>query len=251
MRRFVFYLAVALLAFGIGSLIVVRFYFKSVEQSSIAEKVEITENVSKIEPKNEEIKYGCKERELESFWEELNKAKFISLKEREIKIRHTDSAFTSVPDLTGFDIEWIDFLKKFNCAYFAGIDDDIGLVDLNNDGEKEILVAGELSGYHAEKELFVFQKNNGLWETILFDIGNQETEIKNSKTNSYLDIETKTSISGGYQTIDVFKFNGSNYEEKDCFSNNRVIDIGDETVGLDKAVITREKCFQKFSNILK
>ena len=254
MRRYVFYIAVALIAFGIGSLVFFKFYFQFAEQPFVAKSVEIIENASKIETKNDEIKYGCKEKELESFWEELDKAEFLKFKREEIKIRNTNAAFTDFPKspekLKRFEEEWIDFLKNFNCVYFAGID-DIGLVDLNNDGEKEIFVVGELSNYHAEKELFVFQKKNGLWKTILFDIGNQETEIKASKTNGYLDIETKTSVSGGYQQISIFKFNSNNYEERVCYSNNKVVDIGDETVVLDKAAITREKCFQKFSKLLK
>jgi hypothetical protein len=255
MRRYTFYLAVALLAFGIGSFVVFKFYFQTVEQSFIAEKIEIAENAPKIETKSEEIKYGCKEKELESFWEDLDKAEFLKVKREEIKIRNTDAAFTSFPksadNLKRFEEEWINFLKNFNCAYFAGVDNDADLVDLNNDSEREIFVIGELGNYHAEKELFVFQKKNGLWKTILFDIGNQETELKASKTNGYLDIETKTSISGGYQHLSIFKFNGNTYEEKVCYSNNKVVDIGDETVILDKAVITREKCFQKFSKLLK
>ncbi|MDQ3321187.1 MAG: hypothetical protein M3525_01825 [Acidobacteriota bacterium] len=255
MRRTVFYLSVALLAFGIGSFVVFKFYFQTVEQPFVTEKIEIAENAPKIETKSEEIKYGCKEEELESFWENLDKAVFLKFKREEIKIRNTDAAFTSFPkspdNLKRFDEEWIDFLKNFNCAYFAGVDNDVGLVDLNNDSEKEIFVIGELSNYHAEKELFVFQKKNGLWKTILFDIGNQETRVKATRTNGYLDIETKTSISGGYQQISVFKFNSNNYEEKVCYSDNKVVDIGDETIILNKAVITRNKCFQKFSNLLK
>jgi hypothetical protein len=255
MRRYTFYLSVALLAFGIGSLVVFKFFFQFVEQSYVAGKVEIAENKPTIETKNEEIKYGCKEKELETFWEKLGKAAFLKLKREHIKIRNTDAAFTGFtksPDNSKrFEEEWIDFLKNFNCAYFAGVDNDFGLIDLNNDGEKEIFVIGEFSGYHAEKELFVFQKKNGLWETIFFDTGNQDTDVKVSTTNGYFDIETKTSVSGGYQNINIFKFNGKNYEEKVCFSNNKVVDIGDETVVLDEAVITREKCFQKFSKLLE
>ncbi len=248
MRNLVFYLLVALLAFGIGSIVGVKFYLKSVEQLPSAEKIQIIESVPKVE--NQQIKYGCIDKEDELFWEELNKAAFINLKQRDIKLRYTNSSFTDSPNLDGFDKEWDNFLKNFNCAYF-GVDNQIGLVDLNNDGEKEIFVAGRMSQYHGETELFVFQKKNDLWKPILFDIGNWETEISSTKTNGYLDIETKTSVSGGYQSIENYKFNGKYYEDKVCYSNDKVVDLGDEKVILDKPVITREKCFQKISNLLK
>ena len=77
MRRIVFYLSVALLAFGIGSFVGVKFYLKSVEQLPIAEKIQITESVPKVE--NQQIKYGCKDKEDELFWEELDKDAFINL----------------------------------------------------------------------------------------------------------------------------------------------------------------------------
>ena len=255
MRRYTFYLLVALLAFGIGLFVVFRFYWKTVQQPLIAEKTETVESTYDIEAGGEQIKYGCKEKELVQFWEKLDKEAFLKFKGREIKIRNTDAAFTSYPNspdgLKSFEKEWNDFQREFNCAYFSGIDDDIGFIDLNNDGEKEIFVIGEFSGYHAEKELLVFQKKNDIWKLILFDIGNQETEIKGNKTNGYFDIETSTSITGGSKYIDTFGFDGKNYEERNCLSESTVIKKDNEIVVVDKPVITRIECYQKFSNVLK
>ena len=198
MRRYTFYLSIALLAFGIGSFVVFNFYFKRTEQSLFVEKIETVENISEVEIKDEKIKYGCKDKELVPFWEKLDKDEFLKFKRQEIKLKNTDAAFTSYPNspdgLRDFENEWSNFQREFGCAYFNGIDDDIGLMDLDNDGEKEIFVIGEFSGYHAEKELLVFQNKNNVWELILFDIGNEETKIKDNKTNGYFDISTPTEI---------------------------------------------------------
>ena len=54
MRRSIFYLSVALFAFGIGSFDVFNFYWKSTEQSVTAQATEI-DTVSKLEIKNDRI----------------------------------------------------------------------------------------------------------------------------------------------------------------------------------------------------
>ncbi len=234
MSRWAFYLSVALLAFVISSFVVFKFYWKTVEQPLNVDEAETVENISNIKVEDEEIKYGCKEKELVTFWEKLDKDEFLKFKRQEIKLMNTDAAFTSYPNspdsLKRFEKEWNDFQREFGCAYFNGIDNDIGSIDLNNDGEKEIFVIGEFSGYHAEKELFVFQNKNNVLKLILFDIGNQDTKIKDKKTNDYFDIETSTSISGGSKYIDTFKFNGKNYEERNCLSENSVINNGSDRI---------------------
>ena len=255
MRRYTFYLSVALFAFGIGSFVVFKFYWKTTEQPLIAETFVGDKNNTETKIEDSQIKYGCKEKELIPFWEKLDKNAFLTFKRQEIKIRNTDAAFTSYPNsadnLRRFEKEWSDFQREFSCAYFSGIDDDIGLIDLNNDGEKEIFVIGEFSGYHAEKELLVFQMKNNEWKLILFDIGNEETKVKDNKTNGYFDVETITSISGGSKSIDTFRFNGKNYEERNCLSESTVVRKGSEMVVVDVPVIANEKCYLKFSNALR
>ncbi len=106
------------------------------------------------------------------------------------------------------------------------------------------------SGYKADSELFVFQKQNGVWKIILYSIANAENEIQKTKTNNYFDIKTETSFSGGNRSIDFYKFDGKKYIEKVCFENGTVIDKGDETIVLNHPITTRSKCFQKFSKTL-
>lgn len=255
MRRYTFYLSIALLAFGIGSFVVFGICWKTVEPSSSIENSEFLENHTNVKNEDTKIKYGCKDEELVSFWEKLDKDAFLQFKKREIKIRNVDAAFTSYPNsddsFREFEKDWNNFQTKFNCAYFSGIEDEVGWADLNNDGEKEIFVIGEFSRYHGEKELFVFQKKKDVWKLILFDVGNEETRIRDNKTNGHFDIETKTSFSGGNRSIDTFRFNGKNYEERNCLSENTVIKKANETIVVDKPVVFREKCYREFSNILK
>ena len=252
MRRYLLYLTISSLAFGIGIFTAFKFYRETVNQR--LETQETNQNV-KFSPTSqyqlsqvEEFKYGCKEKELEPFWETLDKEHFLKFMKQYVKIRNTDSSFTSVPDLERFENEWNEFQKNFGCTYFTGFDKEF---DLNADGKNEIFIIGEYSGYKADSEMFVFQKQADVWRIILYSIANAENEIPKTKTNNYFDIKTETSNSGGSVGINVYKFDGKKYIEQDCFERSTVIDKGDEKIIVDNPVTFRRKCFQKFSHNLR
>ena len=60
MRRIIFYLSVALLAFGIGSFVVFKFCWKPAEQSITTQATEV-DNVSKLEIKNDSMQFEMKD----------------------------------------------------------------------------------------------------------------------------------------------------------------------------------------------
>jgi hypothetical protein len=85
MRRFIFYLAVAFLAFGISTFLVVKFfYLHSSTQVLIAEEIKQVQNTTESEIK-ETILYGCNDNEIELFWLELDKEKFLNLQRNYLK----------------------------------------------------------------------------------------------------------------------------------------------------------------------
>lgn len=227
MRRWAFCLAVALLTFGIGSFIAAKLYFKSVEQHSISERLGTVENISEALNKDEEIKYGCKIKELVPFWENLDKDAFLKFKSLELK---------SLNYPKDFQENW-GASKNFDCSHFGGIEKEI---DLNNDGEKEIFVVG--IWYMRDSERMVFQKVNGQLKVIMYDLGSFEDEILEHKTNGFRDVKEITNWSGAERSIRIYNFDGKRYKKKKCFVESYMINKNGNMVLVNNSVITRTSC---------
>lgn len=252
MRPFAFYIFVALLTFGIGSSMASNFYWKTDIKIQKLYEIEASQKhltnptANNLLEKNvDNPKYSCKEKQLESFWEKLDKEAFLKFKRQEIKIQNTSSEFTSYPDMNSFEKEWRYFQKSFDCSYFLGINEEI---DLNSDGEKEIFVTGEFG--MRDGETFVFQRKDDKLKPILHDVCNIEREIKQTKSKGFSDITFSENWSGGSRMISHYQFNGKTYEAKKCFSEAYMIEKNGEMIQVDKPVVIRTPC-NKLSNILK
>lgn len=232
MRRYIFYLLIALLAFGIGSFVVFKFYIKPVEKKLIVQKIETIESNSKIKTENHETKYSCKERELVSFWEKLDEKAFLTFQKTLLKQQNK-----GYPKL--FQKEWKKLSKNFNCSYFGGINKEI---DLNSDGKNELFVLGQIVSNHADGETFVFQNKNGKYKVILYDGGSIEDKIGDTKTKDYFDIVFKTNWAGGGQTISHYKYKGKTYKAVKCFSEDEEIMKNGELIHFEKPVISPTAC---------
>ncbi len=181
MRRYTFYLSVALLAFGIGSFVVFNFFWKT--QNSLP-KVELTVD-SKVEVVNNSLEnkktkqpefieiafknFPCEDKNLKPFWNEL--------KDRTVS-RNTDY------------IERIkDCSDLIQTDYLVGLNND-GQIDLNNDGQKEIFIRSA-SGYFCGNNcqvFWVFQKDNKQGYRKLFEQMGYMTIVENKKTKGYKEI---------------------------------------------------------------
>ncbi len=207
MRRYTFYLSVALLAFGIGSFVVFKFYWNTQNNLLNAElteesKVEVAntslENQRTKQPKFVEIAFKnlpCEDENLKPFWYEL--------KDRTVSIN-------------------TDYLERIkDCSNLIWIDES---VDLNNDGRKEIFIRSE-SGYFCGNNcqvFWVFQQDKEKGLRKLFEQMGYMPIVKNTKTKGYKDIMFEVYASYVYFDKKLYKFNGTEYVPKKCWSESKL-----------------------------
>lgn len=246
MSRSTFCAAAFFLAFSIGLFCVyeVRLLNKAtLPPSKIFESLTKTSDYTLI--KKNKFRYGCRQKSLESFWEELDKTSFLDFKKREIKISRSEFKNSFNKEL--FEEEWENFLKRFGCSYFEGIETE---ADLNNDDVKELFVRGQEVSSRGETEMFIFQRKAGSLKMLLFDKRVFDIEIKRNKTNSYSDISTKTYYVSGNTDFNNYRFNDNAYNAEKCFSEKVEIWKDDRIIKVKNPVINRFKC-DKSSSILK
>jgi hypothetical protein len=214
MRRYAFYLAIALLAFGIGSFFSIKFYWKAEEKTIYKEETSIsTENQPKENFSrgfgtgfgerrlNEPVyvpklhKATCNNKNLLPLWNELRKDKVFRERENE-------------------------FYQTGDCLELIEVD----RIDLNNNGQKEFIVWGRytFSGATGNCVIWIYEKRDGKYKQLLqsyaYKNGNEEEwfEVKKIKSKGYNNILLKLHYSG-YETVYRFyKFNGKNYAEDKC-----------------------------------
>ena len=215
MSRTLFYLSVALLAFWIGSLVVFKFYWNTQNDLPEAEltedsEVEFVNNSSeqkkKKQPKFIEItfkNFPCEDENLKPFWDEL-KDKTVSI--------NTDY------------IERIkDCSDLIETDYLIGLNND-GLADLNNDGQKEIFIRSHV-GYFCGNNcqvFWVFQQDKEKGLRKLFEQMGYITIVENKKTKGYKDIAFVVHSSYTFSDQKLYKFNGTEYVPKKCWSVSKL-----------------------------
>jgi hypothetical protein len=215
MRRYTFYLLVAVLAFEIGSIVVFKLYWNTQNdllkvQLTEQSKVEIVnnslENKKIKKPEFIEIAFKnlpCEDEKLKPFWNELS--------DRTVSI-NTDylERIKDCSDLIEYD-------------YLVGSKND-GQVDLNNDGQKEIFIRSHV-GYFCGNNcqvFWVFQKDNEKGYRKLFEQMGYMTIVENKKTNGYKDIRFEVYASYVYIDQKLYKFNGTEYVPKKCWSESKL-----------------------------
>ena len=227
MRQAIFYITVALFAFGIGSFIVFGFYRKTIEQSVVVQKAKLTSDDKAVD---DEIKYGCKNKELTSFWEKINKESFL----KAVKVQMREFYSRSKPDIT--QIQWERLVENFDCEYFHKLEKK----DLNNDGLDEIFVRGKYSSNRGDLDLFVFREIDGKLKLILFTFTGGEIKIKNKRNNEFSNITFKSEyFSHGGRRIESYRFDRENYKSAQCFAEYKwETDVAGKIINHKKPVIT-------------
>ncbi len=229
MRLLAFYFTVAFLAFGIGILIVSKFYQKSentiinvVETKIIQDKKNIskdfgTGSATSDRLMNEPVyvpklhKPTCSDKKLLPIWNELKKDKEFKEREKE-------------------------FYQKADCSEMLHIQK----ADLNDDGQKEIILSGNNSNLcDAAFSCFywIFEKKGNKYKQILRSTATGYNEIANYTIKRGIEIG-KTKSNGyraiilrggpGYQTFQsTFRFEDNKYEEKECLTFDVVLNNKD------------------------
>lgn len=215
MSRFAVYFLVALVTFGVSSFVVFTFYFENKNISEIKEEKFIIPKISApktiqsfsnnkieqfaptyIQEKTEQEIPFCRNKKILPIWKEVIKTENFR--------------------------EWLSTpYESKDCNDLL----DIKEFDLNNDGQKEILVRGKnslnLCGGVGNCVFWVFAKNGNKYKTLLFstdyaDITDLPNQVKKTKTNGYFDIVLKGHMTARDTTYNFYKFDSKKYKEGKC-----------------------------------
>ena len=203
MRRTLFYLSVALLAFGIGSFVVFKSYWK-VDENPVAvqpieetkvDKIELTPNLVRqdtdfFKPKES---FKCENKFLLAVWNDLRK----------------DEDLKEVFD------RGIQNNELADCSEVIGIDK---LIDLNGDGRGEAFINGKgwLNGLD-ERRIWIVGKIGENYKVIL-DSLNVSFATLEHKTNGYVDLIETEKISIPEYEKTLYQFSGNTYKANKCWT---------------------------------
>ena len=213
MRRILFYLSVALVAFGIGSFVAFNVYWATEEKLISSEEISFPIKIQLLEPTGKGFGTGynnknskapvytpklhrptCNDKKLLPIWNELRKDKEFKKGEKE-------------------------FYQTGNCSELIEIDK----VDLNDDGQKEFIVWGRytFSGAAGNCVFWIYEKKNGKFRQLLQSYalkdGDEEWfKVNKIKSNGFRNILLKGHFSGYETTEHYYEFNGKHYTEKKC-----------------------------------
>lgn len=206
MRRFIFYISVGLLTFGVGCFLAYVFQYCYVSEESTINK--------KVLPNNPKQKVGnlaalsikgksrladpvCESQPLKSLWNELKKDKVFE--------------------------DWLGWKKSFseddNCADLLRIE----IFDLNSDGAYEFLVRGDSSfcSMTCNCAFWVLKEKNGKFQIILsgnsyLDGRDILSQIQKSRTNNFKNILLEVRVQRNAHAYKLYKFDGKKYRERNC-----------------------------------
>ena len=245
MRRIIFYLSVALLAFGIGSFVVFNLYFKRAEQSVIAKTTE----TNKLENK-EQISTSIQQTSQDEEPDEEEKASFDVLKPtikkwlrgEKIKKGWNDITAELIKEVTGqnesdLSEQEIRFWKDLGFQFTTY------LMDADGDGKNELAIQNRCAPV-GNCKFWLFRKSGNDYKAILetLDGAVQTFKLRSSKTNGYFDFETKDHGSSSSGGIDIYKFDGKKYKVSKCYDCNYSYLKDGKLYELKKPKITPHKC---------
>ena len=225
MRRYAFYLAIALLAFGIGFYFVYVYSIRNADiiyeplSQTISEPTEIT-GATKIGTE----RLTCNDKSIQPFWDELKK----------------HESFKNLDEL----YYWYDngAVNSHDCSEFFRVSED---KDLNGDGREEYFVQGINYGFcsmSGECDFYIFQLQDGKYRKILFGDYSLDQKALKSVTKDYFDIETRTNDRLGDNSIFVYKFDGKRYKLTQCFTRILQVFKNGDIKKFEPPLITHEKC---------
>lgn len=245
MRPLVFYLSVALLAFGISSFVVFNLYFKNVEQSVIAQTTE----TNKLDVK-EQISASMQETLQNEEPDEEEKAAFDVLKPtigkwlrgEKIKKGWNDITSEVIKEVTGKNE---NDLSEQEISFWTdlGFQFTTYLIDANGDGKNELAIQNRCAPV-GNCKFWLFRKNGNDYETILdtLDGAVQTFKLRSNKTNGYSDLETKDHNDAWSGGMYIYKFDGKEYNLSECYDYNYSYLKAGKLYELKKAKITARKC---------
>ncbi len=202
MRPYTFHIIIALLTFGVGSLIAFQFYFQNKTNQSFNENKEVLINSQnktdgKSIKESEQNSYPvCNDKAVLSLWNGLK----------------TDRKYEKWKKT--FEDESNCLEKMFKLKPF----------DLNDDGRNEFIIRGDDIGFcgaTANCDFWIYRKVGEKYHRILsgysyLDGRDIFSQIKKSRTNKFKDILLEVRVLRNAHAYRLYKFNGKNYKEERC-----------------------------------
>ncbi len=207
MRRYTFYLAVALLAFGIGFCVVYIYTLRNAE--TISEPVNWANNeviqTTPLSQNQKEIvafvkeKLNCQDEAVKTVWKKLEKEKDF--------------------------VEWSNYVIEANIINNCQEVFERQTVDLNNDESDEIILKGTrpfFCGSGGDCQTWIVSKINNEYRIIFDAVAGEDSDglqFPNKETHKFNDIKVKRYHGFASDNMGFFEFDGKQYRIKKCFED--------------------------------
>jgi hypothetical protein len=239
MRRYTIYLSVALLAFGIGSFVVFKFYWKTekrVEQVETSHPIKIEnpptssstikldDSISKLFRPLEEI---CAETKC------IGDGTLNPLIKKWLNGKNLKNEQTSLWTLK----------ERQSMREEAALP---SLVDLNSDAKNELILQSDCAAV-GNCQFIILSKKGKRYSNLLSTSMVQVFEVLKTSTNDFKDLHLRTHGSAFESYHRLMKFNGRKYVQKKCWEESyEKLDENDNWHHLEKPIITLTKCSNDF-----
>jgi hypothetical protein len=213
MRRYSFYIFIAILTFVTGSLIALKIYQNSQASSYKIPKSLISDSFSKQSDIKSELQNPAALLPAQEILEDKSGKPFC----RDKRILPVWNQL--VNDKTFKEWE-ADARDSLDCALML----DVKELDLNRNGRKEILLRGNNSNLCSPVGncgFWIYEKKGRKYRKLLastdfWEITAMGEQVKKSTTNGYFDILLKGHFTASDTTYDVYEFNGTKYKQSKC-----------------------------------
>lgn len=203
MRRYVFYLTVALVSFGFGSFVVSEFRRGN---DRPAERIVRTESIIQ-KPVSYGFDFGASYRIVDQ-----NKGSADGIA---VNFQCRDAYLSAVWQFLLKDERFREYSKNAaDCAKIISIEKKI---DLNGDRESEAIVTGQdgLVNGANNQGIWIVQRTGKRFQVILSE-SVESYEIKSGRTNGFRDVLTKHHMSAASTYDSTYRFSRGKYRESKC-----------------------------------
>ncbi len=199
MRRYTFYSAIALLAFGIGSFVVFNFYWNNPAEVIKEKPIESKPIEQNTVDEMTTAKFSCEDEAVRTVWSKLERdSKFIAETWDAIEARHLN-----------------------NCQELF----EKQIADLNDDKSDEVIlrgIYGLFCGSSGDCPTWIISKISNKY-TIIFESSAGESpnglQFLLEKTHGFKDIKVKLNNGWASNNFGFFKFDGIQYRIKKCLED--------------------------------